>query len=162
MRARASGRSVAPRRAHPVPHRGLFNPAGMMRALGAAVLLAMASGCGSLTAADLNGHILVVDGSGTPIRGAVIYPDFEYSSRQHEYTKEDIEALSSNAQGMINAEMDDFLWDRDGCYHFVIRKAGYEEATLSVSKDLLPPVLRVVLAPRSYPTDRPPGAPTGR
>jgi hypothetical protein len=117
----------------------------------------LAPGCGSVAAPDTGSRILVVDGAGTPIPGAVIYPDYEYSSSQKTYTKDDLDALSSDAQGMIHVDLDDFLWDKDGCYHFVIRRAGYDSATMSVSKDLAPPVLRVVMALKASPA-----APGGR
>lgn len=140
---------------------GHFCPGGAVRALAAAALVSLAAACGSVSSPDVNGHILVVDGLGTPIRGAVIYPDYEYSSsRERHYTRDDLEELSSNAQGMINTDMDDFRWDKDGCYHFRIRRAGYEEATMSVSTDLLPPVLKVVLVPLPSPgAKQPPSAP---
>jgi hypothetical protein len=136
-------------------------PQGMIRAVAAACLLAMAAGCGSLSVPEPAGRILVVDGSGAPLQGAVIFPDYEYSSSQKTYTREDIDALSSDAQGVIHADLDDYLWDKDGCYHFVIRRAGYDAATMSVSKDLLPPVLKVVMVPKSSPSPTP-APPAGR
>jgi hypothetical protein len=120
-----------------------------VRALGAAALLALASGCAALSPHEPNAPILVVDASGAPVQGAVAYPDYEYSSSQHQYTKGDIEALSSDAQGRIHVDIEDFLWNRDACYHFVVRRAGYEDASLSISKELAPPVIKVVLVPRS-------------
>jgi hypothetical protein len=143
--------------------RGYLGRGGVVRALAAAVLVSLATACGSVSSPDVNGHILVVDGLGTPIRGAVIYPDYEYSSsRERQYTRDDLVELSSNAQGMINTDLDDFRWDKDGCYHFRIRRAGYEEATMSVSTDLLPPVLKVVLVPLSNPGAGPAPSASGR
>jgi hypothetical protein len=118
-------------------------------ALAAAALLALAPGCGTWSQTEPNAPVLVVDGSGAPVQGAVIYPDYEYSSGQHQYTKAEVEAMSSDANGRMHVDLDDFLWHRDGCYHFIIKRAGYEDATLSLSKDLAPPVIRVVLVPRS-------------
>lgn len=122
----------------------------------AAALLALASGCGSVSTADLNGHILVVDPSGAPLRGAVIFPDYEYSSSQRQYSKEDVEAFSTNAQGMVDMSLDDFLWDKDGCYHFRVQRAGYETSTMSVSRDLLPPLLKVTMSPVANPVAKAP------
>ncbi len=113
-----------------------------------------------MSSSESAGRVLVVDSAGTPVPGAVIYPDYEYSSSQKTYTRDDLEALSSDAQGVIHVDLDDFLWDKDGCYHFVIRRAGYEAATMSVSKDLAPPVLRVVMAPKA--TSAPAAPPGGR
>jgi hypothetical protein len=129
--------------------------------LAAAALLVLAPGCGSVSAPDTGSRVVVVDGAGTPIKGAVIYPDYEYSSSQKTYTKDDLEELASDAQGLIHADLDAFLWDKDGCYHFVIRRAGYESATMSVSKDLLPPVLKVVMVARANP-GAPTASPSGR
>jgi len=119
------------------------------RALAAAALLALVPGCSVVSPPALAAPILVVDASGAPVQGAVAYPDYEYSSSQHQYTRADIEALSSDAQGRIHVDIEDFLWNRDACYHFVVRRAGYEDASLSISKELAPAVIRVVLVPRS-------------
>ena len=126
----------------------------------AGALLALGAGCGSVSSAELNGHILVVDTSGAPLRGAVIFPDYEYSSSQRQYSREDVEAFSTNAQGTIDINLDDFLWDTDGCYHFRVQRAGYETDTMSVSKDLLPPLLKVTMSPVSSPGPKAP--PSGR
>jgi hypothetical protein len=127
----------------------------------AAALLMLSPGCGSVSAPDAGPRVLVVDNSGAPIAKAIIYPDYEYSSSQRTYTKEVLEELASDAQGFVHADLDDFLWDKDGCYHFVIRKAGYEDATMSVSKELAPPVLKVVLTPKAS-TGAMPAPPGGR
>jgi len=126
-----------------------------LAAIMAGALMALAPGCGSVPAADVNGHILVVDTGGAPLKGAVIFPDYEYSSSQRQYSKEDVQAFSTNAQGMVDMSLDDFLWDRDGCYHFRVQRAGYETSTMSVSRDLLPPLLRVTMAPVSSPGAKP-------
>jgi hypothetical protein len=123
--------------------------AGVIGAIAAAALFALAQGCAALSPHEPNAPVLVVDASGAPIQGAVIYPDYEYSSGQHQYTKGDIEEMSSDAKGRIHVDLDDFLWHQDDCYHFIIRRAGYEDATFSLSKDLAPPLIKVVLVPRS-------------
>jgi hypothetical protein len=122
---------------------------GAIRALAAAALLALACGCSVLSPHEPNAPVLVVDASGRPIQGAVIYPDYEYMSNQHQYTKGEIEEFSSDEKGRIHVDLDDFLWNRDECYHFIIRTPGYEDATFSLSRDLAPPLIRVVLVPRS-------------
>lgn len=128
----------------------------LLPAIAAGALLALGSGCGSVSTSDSNAHILVVDASGAPLKGAVIFPDYEYSSSQRQYTKEDVEAFSTNAQGMVDMSLDDFLWDKDECYHFRVQRVGYETDTMSVSKDLLPPLLKVTLVPVSSPGPKPP------
>jgi hypothetical protein len=130
---------------------GAREPRGgrVIRALAAAALLTLASGCAALSPHEPNAPVLVVDASGAPVQGAVIYPDYEYSSGQHQYTKGDVEEMSSDAKGRIHVDLEDFLWNRDACYHFIIRTAGYEDATFSISKELAPPLIRVVLVPRS-------------
>jgi hypothetical protein len=122
---------------------------GGVRALAAAALLALLPGCAALSPHEPNAPVLITDASGAPIQGAVIYPDYEYSSGQRQYTKGDIEEMSSDAKGRIHVDLDDFLWNRDACYHFIIRRAGYEDATFSISKELAPALIKVVLVPRS-------------
>jgi hypothetical protein len=122
---------------------------GVIGALAAAAFLALAPGCGSLSPKEPNAPVLVVDASGAPVPGSVIFPDYEYSSGQHQYTKGEIEDFTSDAKGRIHVDLGDFLWNKDDCYHFIIRTPGYEDATFSISRDLAPPVIKVVLVPRS-------------
>jgi hypothetical protein len=45
--------------------------------------------------------------------------------------------------------MDDCLWPSDDCYHFRVHRSGYEDSTISVSKDLFPPMLKVELTEKN-------------
>jgi hypothetical protein len=89
---------------------------------------------------------MVVDMHGAPIQGAVLVPEEEYTSNTSPgYSDKELEALASNAKGIISFHLDDCLWDSDGCYHFRIHRPGFEDVAMSVSKDLFPPVLRIEL-----------------
>ncbi|HEY1848241.1 MAG TPA: hypothetical protein VGG37_03490 [Opitutaceae bacterium] len=131
----------------------------MPRRLLIALLAGMAlSSCRSVSSESLP-RILVVDPSGAPIAGAVLYPDYEYSSSpQRDYSRADLEAHSSGPQGVISVDLENYLWDADGCYHFRIRKAGYDDETVSISKDLFTGKLRVDMKPRT-PDGKGPTAP---
>jgi hypothetical protein len=134
-----------------------------MRALFCAALVALVSACSSEPSASAGTRILVVDGSGAPIRGAflVLLPEVEDpSSRLPKYTSAELGELTSDQQGMIHAELDDCLWDSDRCYHFRIRRGGFEDVEMTVSRDLMPPVLRIEMK-RPAPAGQEPGRPPG-
>jgi hypothetical protein len=121
----------------------------------------LVSACGSMSESDPRGQILVVDGAGTPLNGAVVLPDPEYpSSAPPNYTESELKKdHSTNAQGLILVYLDDFYWNTDGCYHIRVHRSGYEDETMAVSKDLFPAVLKIDMRPR-VPTTLP--VPAGR
>jgi hypothetical protein len=114
------------------------------------VLLAIfLSACGSMSAGDSKAHILVVDGRGGPIRGALVLPEDETESgSRHEYTEYEKAERSTDAQGNLRLDLGDYYWASDGCYHFRVTRRGYEAETMAVSKDLFPGVLKVDMRPR--------------
>jgi len=60
----------------------------------------------------------------------------------------------SDAQGLVHADLDQYLWESDGCYHFRVRRGGYKNIEMSVSRDLFPQVLKISLeaaTPESVP-----------
>ena len=90
--------------------------------------------------------MVVVDALGAPVQGAFLYlvaEDENPSAKPEHFTLAELKARTSDAQGMIRAELDDFLWESDHCYHFRVRRSGFEDVTMSVSRDLFPPVLRI-------------------
>ena len=91
----------------------------------------------------------MVDASGVPLQGAVIYPESEYGATQQKYSDYELRERSSSAQGVILIDLEDYFWESDGCYHFRFHKSGYEDETMSVSRDLFPAVLRVDMRPRA-------------
>jgi hypothetical protein len=137
--------------------------ASLMRGLRMLVPVAFAvlvCGCGSLSAGDARGQILVVDTLGAPIKGALVLPDPEFPPAEApRLSDSDIKERSTNAQGMILVYLDDFYWNADACYHIRVRSIGYEDETLAVSKDLFPAVLKIDMRPRVAPTLP---APSGR
>jgi hypothetical protein len=115
-----------------------------VRALLPLALAALLGGCGSPPGEPAAARVMVVDTRGAPIQGAflsAIQEDENPSARPQEYTSGELRAQTSDPQGMIHAGLDDFLWESDHCYHF--RRAGFEEVEMSVSRDLVPPVLRI-------------------
>jgi hypothetical protein len=121
-----------------------------MRLLAALLLAVLVSACNSESDSSARGRVLVVDPSGAPIRGAVLLPETENASAApSSYDQNEIQTRVSDAQGVLPAMLDLCLWESDGCYHFRIHRAGYEDTSMVVSKDLFPPVLRVVLKPMS-------------
>jgi hypothetical protein len=112
------------------------------------------SACSVFATKPVN-QILVVDENGAPVAGALLLPEDEeqHSVAVSEGREEDY-AQTSGPDGMIAAKLDEFLRS-DDCYHFRIHKAGYEDTTTSVSKDLIPALLKVELRPR------PPAPPKG-
>ena len=119
-----------------------------VRSAAIAALLALASACSSPPKDNAGGRIMVVDAHGAPLPGAflAVVPEAENpSARPQAYTTAELRAHTSDAQGMIRVDLDDYLWDSDHNYHFRVRRQGYEDETLSVSTDLFPPVLRIEL-----------------
>jgi hypothetical protein len=109
-------------------------------------LLGLVSACSSPPKDNAGGRIMVVDARGAPLAGAFLslLPEYENaSSRPTAYTTAELRAHTSDTQGMIRVDLDDYLWDSDHNYHFRIRRGGYEDVTMSVSPDLLPPVLKI-------------------
>jgi hypothetical protein len=127
-----------------------MNPSrqGRWRAFAVLALALLLSACGVLSGSDPRGQILVVDGSGRPLKGAVILPDPETAGGLPKYTDEELKDRSTNAQGMLLVYLDDFYWSGDGCYHIHVHRSGYEDETMTVSKDLIPAVLKIDMRPR--------------
>jgi hypothetical protein len=108
------------------------------------ILALLVSGCGSLSSGDVRGQILVVDSQGAPIKGALVVPDPEFPPAEApRYTDSEIKDRSTDAQGMVSVFLDDFYWKADACYHIRVRRGGYEDETLTVSRDLFPAVLKI-------------------
>jgi hypothetical protein len=121
-----------------------------MRILLSIALAALLCSCGALSAPKANPRILIVDRSGYPVAGAVVRPENEDAKDTREtLTDFEIAARTSNAQGMIHTGLEDYFWDSDSCYHFRIHRDGFEDFELAVSKELLPPVLKIELRERS-------------
>jgi hypothetical protein len=118
---------------------------GALLLMGAALLF---SACGSMSGLDPRGQILVVDAAGAPLAGAVVLPDAEYDTPLPPYTASELKDRSTNANGTILIYLDDYYWASDSCYHFRVRRAGYEDETMAVSKDLFPAVLKIDMRPR--------------
>jgi hypothetical protein len=94
------------------------------------------------------GRILLVDGRGAPVPGGIVLPDdAETTAKTSRQLQNDAVDLGwiSDAQGIVHADLDQYLWDSDGCYHFRVRRGGYKDVTMSVSKDLFPQVLKISL-----------------
>ena len=116
-----------------------------MRAFISILLVLMVSACASTHDEKAAARIIVVDQSGAPIQGAVVLPDDQELPGSHrEYISEaEKQARISDPQGLVYAELDQYFWDSDSCYHFRVRRASYEDATMTVSKDLFPALLRI-------------------
>lgn len=115
-----------------------------MRLLAAVVLLSLIAGCNSAPTDDELGRVLVVDRHGTPLQNAVLTPDPESAPAvPRVYDDAEIKERASDAKGVFHVDMDDCIWNSDGCYHFRIHRAGFEDSTMAVSKDLFPPMLRI-------------------
>jgi hypothetical protein len=117
-------------------------------ALALGLMVVLAPGCSSMHAEKPPGRILLVDGRGMPVQGGVVLPDdAEANAKTSRQLQNDAEDLGwiSDTQGLVHADLDQYLWDSDGCYHFRVRRGGYKDVEMSVSKDLFPPVLKIPL-----------------
>jgi hypothetical protein len=105
---------------------------------------ALVSACSSLTAKKAD-RIMLVDSSGARVPGATVLPEDEDIRTNTPRLSPDDPAQVSDANGMVRADIEQYLWEADGCYHFRITRPGFEPMTMSVSKELCPPVLTIKL-----------------
>jgi hypothetical protein len=123
-------------------------------------LAVLVSACGSASGGEARGQILIVDAAGAPIKGALVLPDPEFPPAEApRLTDSELKERSTNEQGLILVYLEDFYWNADGCYHIRVRRGGYEDETLAVSRDLFPAVLKIDMRLRVPAT---PPAPAGR
>ncbi len=123
-----------------------------MRILLSVALAALLSSCGIVSPPQANPRIVVVDHFGNPVAGAVVRPENEDSKDNREkLTDWEIAACTSNDQGMIQANLEDYYWDSDSCYPIRVHRDGYEDFELAVSRELLPLVLKIELRDRYEP-----------
>jgi hypothetical protein len=134
------------------------------------VILVLVSGCSSVLGEKEIGRVMLVDGRGAPVQGALVIPEYENpQSVPQDYSKKELEDRTSNAQGMVVVGLDEYYWDTDHCYHFRVRRYGFEDVAMAVSRDLFPAVLKIELealprAPRKSADSKsaPPTTPSGR
>jgi hypothetical protein len=120
------------------------SPTDLMRKFLALALVALIAGCATAPTPDELGRVTVVDRRGTPLQSAVLSPDPENPPAvPRAYDDAEIKERSSDANGVFHVDMDDCIWSSDGCYHFRIHRAGFDDFTMVVSKELFPPMLRV-------------------
>jgi len=116
----------------------------LLLSLGIVLLLA---GCASPADKDAAPGLIVVDARGVPIQGALVMPepDGRESADPLKLSHDERLLRTSDAQGVVRADLDIYFWPTDGCFHFVATRRGYEAATISVSKDLFPTPLKIRL-----------------
>ena len=117
----------------------------------------LASSCSSIRQEKAVARIMVVDEHGLPVQGAFVSPEIAEHSNpdMRKLTDEETAARTSDLQGLVYADLELYYWDSDGCYHLVVRRGGYKQVVMSVSKELFPPLLRITLEANS----RAPGHP---
>jgi hypothetical protein len=121
----------------------------------AACLVALLSACDSLEIPKDPGLVQIVDRHGTPLKNGVLIPDYEVpQGMPHVYDSYELQERASDANGLFHVSLDECLWNSDGCYHFHINRTGYDPFTMTVSKDLFPPVLRITMVEKT--SDTPP------
>lgn len=109
-------------------------------------LLVLLSACSSVPTAKGPGVVVIVDRHGTPLQNGVLIPDEENPPAvPHVYDKYELAERASDANGMFHIDLDECYWGSDNCYHFRINRTGYNEFTMTVSKDLFPPVLKITM-----------------
>ena len=138
-----------------------------MRFLILLALTLLVSACASGPGQARVGRIMVVDALGVPLPGALVQPEQE-DERYADPRKPDRDELNdrtSDAKGVVYADMKYYYWATDDCFHFNVTKAGYEDATFSVSRELFPAVLKIrreaVAGPKG-PKPAPNAGPSGR
>jgi len=137
-----------------------------MRPILFSAIIVLLAGCASPADRDDTPVVMVVDSKGAPIAGALVTPELDNSSasRPAVISPDDRARMTSDAQGVIHPDLDDYYWPNDHCYHFIATRKGYLDATLTISKDLFPSPLKLRMdavgepaAPKAAP-DAPLGA----
>ena len=116
-----------------------------MRPIILAGLVLLLAACASPSDRDDAPVVMVVDARGAPMRGVLVVPepDERGTASAATLTRDERLLRTSDAQGLIHADLDAYYWQSDGCFHFVATRQGYESTTISVSKDLFPTPLRI-------------------
>jgi hypothetical protein len=117
-----------------------------MRLFLALLLVSLVASCKTAPTPDELGRVRVVNRHGEPIPNAVLTPDPESPPAvPHIYDTDELRERASDGNGVFHIDMDDCIWSSDQNYHFRIHRIGYEDSTITVSKDLFPPMLKVEL-----------------
>jgi len=126
-----------------------------------AALAVLMSACSSMREEKPVARIIVVNEQGLPLQGAVIMPETEehHSAEVRKLTVEEVQARTSDAQGLVYADLELYFWDSDGCYHVRVHRSGFRDETMAVSKDLFPPLLRITMEANAKNPDGAPGRP---
>jgi hypothetical protein len=92
------------------------------------------------------GVVMIVDRHGTPLQNGVLVADEENAPVQpHDYDKYELAERASDAKGVFHVDLEECYWASDNCYHFKIFRTGFENFSMTVSKDLFPPVLKITM-----------------
>jgi hypothetical protein len=121
-----------------------------MRLLASGLLVLALAACNTISP-KANSRLVVVDRSGTPIAGAVVEPvpdDLRAAATIENLSKYELKNWTTDAEGMIHNDLEEYYWDADSCYHFHVHRAGYEDFDISVSKELMPATYRIELRDR--------------
>jgi hypothetical protein len=95
---------------------------------------------------EAEARVMLVDVHGVPVQGGVLTPEEEYPpATPRIYQQDELLARSSDAAGLIHFSLEDCFWKSDECYHIRVHRAGFDDVTMAVSRDLFPPLLRVEL-----------------
>jgi hypothetical protein len=107
--------------------------------------IALLAACNSSPETQEYPLVFVVDAGGAPIKGALVMPESEDEGMTDagNLTASELERRTSDAQGLVHADLKAYYWPSDACFHFAATKQGYEDAVISVSKDLFPSPLKI-------------------
>ena len=119
----------------------------MMRLLITLGMILLLAACSSSTDKEEAPALIVIDARGLPIKGALVMPEpvGRESADPTRLSHDEMLLRTSDAQGIVRADLEIYYWPNDGCFHFVATRPGYETATISVSKDLFPTPLKIKL-----------------
>jgi hypothetical protein len=116
-----------------------------MRTIILVAAISLLSACNSSPEMQEVPLVIVVDARGAPIKGALVMPESEDEGMTNadKLSSSEFDRRTSDARGLVRADLRAYYWPSDGCYHFAATKQGYEDAEVSVSKDLFPSPLRI-------------------
>jgi hypothetical protein len=97
-------------------------------------LLFFADGCQTASHRELPDIITVRDSSGEPVVGAaILFDQGILASLPYFFSAQETKERTTDSSGRAKIDLRKHGWD-DGTYHFVVRKRGYQDAFLEVTR----------------------------
>lgn len=97
-------------------------------------LVLIVGGCTTSGGPSLSDSITVKDETGRPAVGvSVLFEEEVMTGLPYYFTATELKERTSNENGQAKIDLGKHLWT-DGCYHFLLRKDGFQQKEVIVKK----------------------------